>query len=85
VNERAGFVERAQEVGFTLAQAEELRRLAEGWPESCAEAGRVAAERIAELDLELARLETMREELRQVLACLLGQADDAPPSMPASR
>lgn len=62
------FVKRAQELGFTLAEVEELLGLAEGGPESCDAARHLAEVHIAELDRKIADLQRMRASLAGLVA-----------------
>ena len=74
------FVKRAQELGFTLAEVEELLVLAEGGPEACGPARSLAEVHIAELDLKIADLQRMRECLRALAAtCQRPRADRSCP------
>jgi Hg(II)-responsive transcriptional regulator len=61
------FVKRAQELGFTLDEVEELLHLARGGPSSCASARAVASARLADLTAKIADLERMRTSLRQLV------------------
>lgn len=62
------FVKRAQDVGFTLADIEELLHLADGGPQLCEDTQAVARARIAELDTRIADLTSMRNALHRLLA-----------------
>ena len=74
------FVKRAQELGFTLAEVEELLVLAEGGPEACGSARSLAEVHIAELDLKIADLQRMRECLGTLAAtCQRPRADRSCP------
>ena len=57
------FIKRAQELGFSLADVEELLRLASGGPETCAEVRALASRKIEDLDRRLATLRAMRSSL----------------------
>jgi Hg(II)-responsive transcriptional regulator len=57
------FVKRAQSLGFTLGEVEELLGLAEGGPKSCDAARTLAEEHIAALDRKIADLKRMRASL----------------------
>jgi MerR family transcriptional regulator, mercuric resistance operon regulatory protein len=57
------FVKRSQELGFTLAEVEELLGLAEGGPPSCDAARALAETHIAELECKIADLQRMRASL----------------------
>ncbi len=61
------FIKRAQQLGFTLHEVEELLQLGEGGPESC-DAARVLAEaRKADLERRIADLERMRDSLGELI------------------
>ena len=62
------FVKRAQELGFRLADVEELLQLAGGGPESCESARTLASEKISELDTKIAHLVAIRDSLRHLVA-----------------
>lgn len=62
------FVKRAQEVGFTLADIEELLHLAEGGPESCDAVRETAQQRLADLEHRIADLTAMRDALARLAA-----------------
>lgn len=62
------FVKRAQELGFTLAEVEELLGLAEGGPESCDAARALAQTHMDELDGKLADLHRMRDSLAALVS-----------------
>ena len=57
------FIKRAQELGFSLADIEELLRLADGGPASCREVRELAAAKIAEVERRIESLEAMRRSL----------------------
>jgi MerR family transcriptional regulator, mercuric resistance operon regulatory protein len=57
------FVKRSQQLGFTLAEVEELLGLAEGGPQSCDTASALAEAHIAELERKIADLQRMRASL----------------------
>jgi MerR family mercuric resistance operon transcriptional regulator len=58
------FIKRAQELGFTLADIEDLLRLADGdGPESCDRVRALATEKIADMDRRIATLTAMRASL----------------------
>lgn len=62
------FVKRAQEVGFTLADVEELLHLADGGPEQCDAVRLMAQERLADLERRIADLASMRDALARLVA-----------------
>ncbi len=57
------FVKRAQQLGFTLDDIEELLHLAEGGPDSCDDARAMARTRIADLQRRIEELVGMRDAL----------------------
>jgi Hg(II)-responsive transcriptional regulator len=61
------FIKRAQELGFTLADVEELLRLAEGGPESCREVRELATAKIEDMDRRIATLRAMKRSLTALL------------------
>ncbi len=70
------FVKRAQELGFTLAEIEELLELADGGPDGCARARALAEAHTAVLDAKIADLQRMRDSLGALIAtCELPRAD----------
>jgi len=70
------FVKRAQELGFTLAEIEELLELADGGPDGCMRARALAEAHTAMLDTKIADLQRMRDSLGTLIAtCELPRAD----------
>ena len=68
------FIRRAQELGFTLAETEVLLRLAEGGPNSCANARALAIEKIDDLRRRIADLQVVQNGLERLVAtCELPQ------------
>jgi DNA-binding transcriptional MerR regulator len=61
------FVKRAQQLGFTLDDIEDLLQLAEGGPDSCDEARTMARTRVADLQLRIAELTGMRDALARLI------------------
>ena len=61
------FVKRAQQLGFTLDDIEDLLHLAGGGPESCDEARAMARARIADLQLRIDELAGMRDALTRLI------------------
>lgn len=57
------FIKRAQGLGFTLADVEELLHLADGGPDSCDAARELAAAKVADLEQRIAELQAMRNSL----------------------
>jgi Hg(II)-responsive transcriptional regulator len=58
------FIKRAQELGFTLAEIEELLRLREDGRASCAEVRAAGSAKIVDVDLKLQSLRAMRRALQ---------------------
>ena len=72
--QRVRFIRRAQELGFTLAETEVLLRLAEGGPDSCANARALATEKIDDLRRRIADLQVLQSGLERLVAtCQLPQ------------
>ncbi|MCH9731518.1 MAG: MerR family transcriptional regulator [Actinomycetia bacterium] len=61
------FIKRAQQLGFTLDDIEDLLQLAEGGPDSCGEARTMARSRIADLQLRINELAGMRDALTRLI------------------
>ena len=61
------FVKRAQQLGFTLSDIEELLHLACGGPASCEDAKTMAKARIADLQQRIAELVGMRDALARLV------------------
>ncbi len=58
------FIKRAQELGFTLADIEDLLRLADGeGPESCREVRSMATAKIEDMERRIETLQAMRASL----------------------
>lgn len=62
------FVKRAQELGFSLAEVEELLHLAAGGPDSCDEARKLAEAHLGELEQRIAELQRMQSSLRALVS-----------------
>ena len=78
------FVKRAQELGFTLAEVEELLGLAEGGPESCEAVRQLAEAHIVELQRKIADLQRMRSSLTALVdTCERPRADRSCPLLAA--
>lgn len=60
------FVKRAQQLGFTLDDIEDLLQLAEGGPASCDETWTMAQTRIADLQERITELTRMRDALARL-------------------
>ena len=61
------FVKRAQQLGFTLDDIEDLLHLADGGPASCDEARTMARTRITDLQQRINELAGMRDALTQLV------------------
>ena len=61
------FIKRAQQLGFTLDDIEDLLHLADGGPASCEEARTMARTRIADLQRRINELASMRDALTQLV------------------
>jgi DNA-binding transcriptional MerR regulator len=61
------FVKRAQQLGFTLDDIEDLLHLAGGGPDSCEEARAMARGRIDDLQLRIDELAGMRDALTRLI------------------
>lgn len=61
------FIKRAQELGFTLDEVEELVHLDAGGPESCEAARALAEARKADLDARIADLRRMSDSLGELI------------------
>ena len=61
------FVKRAQQLGFTLDDIEDLLHLADGGPDSCQEAKAMARSRIADLQRRIDELAGMRDALARLV------------------
>jgi Hg(II)-responsive transcriptional regulator len=70
------FVKRAQELGFTLDEVEELLQLSRGGPSSCDSARVMARAKLDDLAAKIADLERMRDSLRQLVdTCVRPRAE----------
>lgn len=61
------FVKRAQELGFSLDEIEELLHLAAGGPEACDPARDLAEARMADLDRRIGELRRMKASLAELV------------------
>ena len=72
------FIKRAQQLGFTLDDVEELLHLNHGGPESCEAARALAQARTEDLTDRIADLRRMRDSLADLIAsCELPRAERA--------
>jgi DNA-binding transcriptional MerR regulator len=71
-----GFIKRAQQLGFTLDDVEELLLLDRGGPEACDAARELAQARRADLAARIADLSRMRDSLTELIdTCGLPRTD----------
>jgi MerR family transcriptional regulator, mercuric resistance operon regulatory protein len=61
------FIKRAQQLGFTLHEVEELVQLGDGGPDGCDAARALAESRKADLERRIADLERMRDSLGELI------------------
>lgn len=61
------FIKRAQELGFTLADIEELLDLADGGPDGCDAVRAMALARLEDLERRIADLRSMRDALSRLV------------------
>jgi Hg(II)-responsive transcriptional regulator len=70
------FIKRAQELGFTLDEVEELLHLGNGGPDACDAARALAEHRRADLESRIRDLQRMHDSLAELVAtCNLPRAD----------
>ncbi|MHA6632059.1 MerR family transcriptional regulator [Pseudonocardia sichuanensis] len=78
------FIKRAQELGFTLDEVEELLHLGGGGPDRCDAARALAEARKADLEARIADLQRMRDSLADLAAtCDLPRTDRSCPLLAA--
>jgi Hg(II)-responsive transcriptional regulator len=78
------FIKRAQELGFTLDEVEELLHLDGGGPDGCDAARALAEARKADLEARIADLQRMRDSLADLVAtCDLPRTDRSCPLLAA--
>jgi Hg(II)-responsive transcriptional regulator len=71
-----GFIKRAQQLGFTLDDVEELLHLDRGGPDGCEAARELTQARLADLQARIADLERMRDSLTELTStCGLSRTD----------
>jgi MerR family mercuric resistance operon transcriptional regulator len=76
---RLGFVRRARELGFALAEVRALLRLAADGPDACAEARSLAAAHLADVRDKIADLRAMEQALAEsVRRCEAGETPRCP-------
>lgn len=82
--ETVRFVKRAQELGFTLDEVQELLHLADGGPADCDTARDLAEARVSALDTKIGDLLRMSDSLAElVTTCERPQADRRCPLLSA--
>ena len=75
---RLRFIKRAQALGFSLDEAEDLLHLAAGGPAACDAARELAGVRLADVEARVADLVRMRDSLAELVSrCDLPRADRA--------
>ncbi|MFE3190544.1 MerR family transcriptional regulator [Nocardia sp. NPDC059240] len=62
------FIKRAQDLGFTLDEIQDLLHLAGGGPEDCDAARALAEERVTQMAARIADLQRMRRSLTELIA-----------------
>ena len=78
------FVKRSQELGFSLAEVEELLHLAAGGPDSCERARALAEAHAVDLERKMADLQRMHESLTELVAtCEMPRTDRRCPLLEA--
>jgi Hg(II)-responsive transcriptional regulator len=78
------FIKRAQELGFTLDEVEELLHLNHGGPDSCDAARELAESRRTDLEARIEDLQRMRDSLTELVdTCDLPRADRSCPLLEA--
>lgn len=60
------FAKRAQELGFTLSEVEQLLELADGGPDSCHDAHSIATGKVADLRMRIADLQRIQDALTKL-------------------
>jgi DNA-binding transcriptional MerR regulator len=74
---RLGFIRHARELGFDLAAVRILLALQEQPEASCAMASRIAEDQLEAVESRIARLESLRDELRRMVrSCKRGRVSE---------
>jgi len=75
--DRLAFIRHARELGFPLDAIRELLNLADHPDQSCAQVDRVTRDVLADVEAKIARLESLRVELRRMVRqCRRGRVAD---------
>jgi DNA-binding transcriptional MerR regulator len=75
--DRLAFIRHARELGFPLDAIRELLKLVDKPDQSCERVDRVARDVLADVEAKLARLESLRSELRRMIRqCRHGRVSD---------
>lgn len=75
--DRLAFIRHARELGFPLDAIRELLKLNDKPDQSCAEVDRVARDVLADVEAKIARLESLRGELKRMIRhCGHGRVSD---------
>jgi DNA-binding transcriptional MerR regulator len=75
--DRLAFIRHARELGFPLDAIRELLKLVDVPDQSCKRVDRVASDVLADVEAKIARLESLRSELRRMVRqCRHGQVSD---------
>jgi len=75
--QRLAFVRHARDLGFSVEAVRSLLELADHPDQSCADADRLAAEHLAEIERKIDQLQALRDELARVTAeCARGRVAD---------
>ena len=76
-HERLAFIRHSRELGFPLAAIRELLRLADDPNRSCEAAERIARRQLQQVESRIARLETLKTELKRMIGrCRGGRMAD---------
>lgn len=66
------FIRRCRDLGFTLAQVQDLLRLSSQQNQDCAEVDRITAQHLTEIEQKIADLTRLANELRRLSNCCQG-------------
>ncbi|MBX3562680.1 MAG: helix-turn-helix domain-containing protein [Sphingomonas sp.] len=74
--ERLAFIRHARGLGFEIADIRSLIGLAEQPDRDCGEVDSIASRHLTDVEIKIARLETLRDELKQMVeSCRGGRVD----------